>query len=150
MSFFKITELVPQATYQEFGEDSIQFLHPDLIPSLNALREKLGYGLIANNWDSGGTFNFRGYRPDWYKGGAPRSLHRKGMAIDFHGAGVPMKQLCIDIWQLRDWIPENTAFHRIESFEVTARKNRRGEIVSGWCHLDMGGPKPKELVVFMP
>jgi hypothetical protein len=134
---FHLEELVPQRTYQELGDKAIELLHPDLIPSLEALRVKLDLPMRINNWNSGGTFNFRGYRPDWYKGGAPKSFHRRGMAIDCDSPGTPMKELFVAVWDLRDWIMEHTKFRRIESFEDTP----------GWCHLDLGPNTGKDILV---
>ena len=93
-----------------------------------------------NNWNSGGTFQNRGWRPQNSKVGAKKSLHKLGKAIDFDSPGTPMKELFVKVWDARFWIVENTAFRIIESFDFTP----------GWIHLAIGDPSIKEIVVVNP
>lgn len=137
---FTLQELVPQATFIEKGESAIELLHPELIDSLEKLRVHIGVPLRVNNWNSGGTFQNRGWRSPDSKVGAKKSLHKRGMAVDFDSPGLPMIELFKLIWNNRDWIVANTAFRIVESFEYT----------KGWVHLAIGDPEIKELQVITP
>lgn len=137
---FHLEELVPQRTYQELGDKAIELLHPDLIDSLEKLRVHLGVPLRVNSWNSGGTFQNRGWRPKDSKVGAKKSLHKLGKAVDFDSPGLPMIELFKLVWNNRDWIVKNTAFRIVESFEYTR----------GWVHLGIGDPDETELKVITP
>ena len=137
---FNLDEFMHPSEYIRQGEDSIKLLHPQLIDSTEKLRVYLDLPMRINNWNSGGTFQNRGWRPQNSKVGAKKSLHKKGMAIDFDSPSTPMKELFVKVWDARDWIVQNTAFRIIESFDFTP----------GWIHLAIGDPSIKEIVVVKP
>jgi uncharacterized protein YcbK (DUF882 family) len=137
---FQLQELVPQAAFTEMGEKAIELLHPDLIDSIEKLRVQLAVPLRVNNWNSGGTFQNRGWRPRNSKVGAKKSLHKEGKAVDFDSPGLPMIELFKLVWNNRDWIVKNTAFRIIESFTATP----------GWVHLAIGDQDETELKVITP
>lgn len=80
--YFLIQELVPPGIYTQFGEKAWWFIQPVLIGVLDALREDVGRPLLVNNWHTGGSYQFSGYRPPETKIGAPYSMHRMGLAAD--------------------------------------------------------------------
>jgi hypothetical protein len=137
---FNIQDFVHPSVFNSMEDHGLSLLHPDLIDSTQKLREHIDVRMILNNWHSGGTFQNRGWRPQASKVGAKNSLHKKGMAIDFHSPDVTMKELFVLVWDARFWIVENTAFRIIENFEFTP----------GWIHLGIGNPEIKEIKVINP
>ena len=140
MSNFHLYEFVPQSAYNGLEDHGLSLLHPELIDSTQKLREHLGVRMIINNWYNGGTFQNRGWRSPDSKVGAKKSLHKRGMAIDFHSPDVTIKELFVLVWNAREWIVENTAFRILESFDHTP----------GWVHIAIGDSEIKEIVVIKP
>lgn len=140
MSNFHLYEFVPQSAYNSLEDHGLSLLHPQLIDSTEKLREYLGVSMIINNWYNGGTFQNRGWRHPDSKVGAKKSLHKKGMAIDFHSSDVAIKELFVLVWNAREWIVENTAFRILESFDDTP----------GWVHIAIGDQSIKTIQVIKP
>ncbi len=81
--YFELYELVDRATYEKWGEDAWNLLNPDLLYSLDGLREFFGVPCYINNWYNGhGKDQYKGYRPPDCPIGALRSEHKKGNAAD--------------------------------------------------------------------
>ena len=60
---FKIQELVCPEVYKKYGERAWMFIDPELIETLDIIREKiLNKPMIVNNWASGGGYTQRGLR----------------------------------------------------------------------------------------
>jgi hypothetical protein len=137
---FNLQDFVHPSAFNSMDDKGLSLLHPDLIDSTQKLREHLKVPMIINNWNYGGTFQNRGWRPQNSKVGAAKSLHKKGAAIDFHSPDLKMKDLFVLVWNARQWIVENTAFRIIENFEFTP----------GWIHLAIGDPTLKEIQVINP
>jgi len=137
---FNLQDFVHPSAFDSKEDHGLSLLHPELIDSTQKLREHLKVPMIINNWNSGGTFQNRGWRPQNSKVGAKKSLHKKGMAIDFHSPKVTMKELFVIVWNARQWIVENTAFRILENFEHTG----------GWVHIAIGDPAIKEIQVINP
>lgn len=88
---FKIQELVCPEVYKKYGERAWMFIDPELIETLDIIREKiLDKPMIVNNWVSGGGYTQRGLRcnicqlvRDKTKNGKLYlSAHNFGKAID--------------------------------------------------------------------
>jgi hypothetical protein len=139
-SNFILQDFVHPSVFNSMEDHGLSLLHPELIDSTQNLREHIDVRMILNNWNSGGTFQNRGWRPQASKVGAKNSLHKKGMAIDFHSPDVTMKELFVLVWDARFWIVENTAFRILESFDNTP----------GWVHIAIGPKEWTEIKVVKP
>ena len=137
---FELQDFVPPSAFNSREDHGLSLLHPDLIDSTQKLRDHIKVRMIINNWNSGGTFRNRGWREPDSKVGAKKSLHKQGMAIDFHSPDTTMLELFKLIWNNRDWIVKNTAFRIVESFTATP----------GWVHLAIGDQDETELKVITP
>jgi hypothetical protein len=84
MKYFQVYELVDRLTYEQRGDEAISVFNPEVLIQLDNLREYFGVPITINNWHSGGSFEWRGWRtPEKAKElGAPHSQHRIGNAID--------------------------------------------------------------------
>ncbi len=81
--YFELYELVDRRTYEQWGEDAWNLLNPDLLYSLDGLREFFGVPCYINNWYGGhGQNQYRGYRPTDCPVGALKSEHKRGNAAD--------------------------------------------------------------------
>lgn len=82
MKYFKIQELVDPESYKVLGEGAFELFNPDALTALGDLREFFGVPITINNWNNGGEFKYRGYRPPDCSVGAKLSQHRLGNAFD--------------------------------------------------------------------
>jgi hypothetical protein len=83
MKYFELYELVDRKTYSQWGEDAWFLFNPDLLYSVDGVREFFGVPCYINNWWNGhGNDQFRGYRPPDCIIGATNSEHKKGNAAD--------------------------------------------------------------------
>lgn len=74
--YFDIKELVPKEIYEELGEEKcLDLFNPIALKALEEVREILNIPLICNNWASGGSRNYCGYRPKGCKIGVTNSQH---------------------------------------------------------------------------
>lgn len=78
---FALQELVPPEVYDDRGNAAWELLDPALLFAIDSIRDAHGKVLI-NNWHSGGTLKYRGFRPADCKVGATYSQHRYGRAAD--------------------------------------------------------------------
>jgi hypothetical protein len=131
--FFALYELVDRATYEMWGEDAWSLLNPDLLYSVDGVREFFGVPCYINNWYGGhGSNQYRGYRPDGCTVGAKNSEHKKGNAAD----------MTIDGWNAPDargYILENQD-HPLLCKIMRMEKN------VGWVHIDC---KPVKNRIYM-
>lgn len=79
--YFKIEELVSRSIFEKYGDIAWQFFDPLALRTLDQIREQFGQ-LLVNNWHSGGTLQYRGYREKACTVGAVNSQHRHGRAFD--------------------------------------------------------------------
>lgn len=89
---FKIQELVDKATFEKFGEKAWMFFRPEALEAIDDLRSFFGVPIIVNNWDEGGPFQYRGFRPRSCTVGAEYSQHRLGNAFDCDIKGVTAEE----------------------------------------------------------
>lgn len=95
--YFKPYELVDRKTYELFGDDSLMFFNFISLQMLDDLRDFLGVPLIINNWKSGGSYEFSGFRPKWCDVGGEYSQHRLGQAFDIKPVKMSISDAFIKI-----------------------------------------------------
>lgn len=159
--YFKPYELVSKKVYEKYSEDTIMNrMNPLLLELLEWIRENVGFGLVINNWKSGGNFQQRGYRSNLdqiikdatMKGHLNFSAHALFMAADMNPVASSGKS-ALYLW---NWIHDNAANapcnFRMEN--KTATVNSRGEV--SWVHVDVATEqktdksKPSKVIVFNP
>ena len=132
--YFDIEELVSKETLDSIGEtESWKLIDEKLLEVIDFIREGVG-PLFANTWKEGGEFSYRGYRPKSYKGGAPKSQHRLGKALDMHSKKYTAEEL-------RKWIKEN---------KENLPHNIRVESGVNWLHVDVHSDNKEKLYFFKP
>lgn len=80
-SNFSLEEFVHPAIFKRVGDRSLDFLHPLLIPTIQALRDKFG-SVTVNDWLWKGKFKNSGLRLPLGELGASMSSHKFGCAAD--------------------------------------------------------------------
>ena len=85
--YFGIKELVSKACYEKLGEAAWEKFAPEIIDTIDFLREGIGLPMTVNNWQWGGTGNHRGYRWSDCIIGAKYSAHKEGKAVDISVKG---------------------------------------------------------------
>jgi len=85
---FTLQEFVPQEVWLDYGSGSIRFLDSRLFELAQMFRDIYEKPITINDWMSGGSFNFSGFRPPDCTIGAPLSAHKMGRAIDIKIRGV--------------------------------------------------------------
>jgi uncharacterized protein YcbK (DUF882 family) len=136
MKHFELYELVDRATFEVRGEGAWDLLQPDLLYSLDGLRDFFNAPITVNNWYGGGPFQYRGYRGVNCQIGAAQSYHKKGMAADLDVEGY-------DAADVRRIILENQDNEFLQ-------KIQRMEADVTWVHIDLGNPPKgrKRIYVF--
>ena len=106
--FFGIKELVPKSTYEKEGEGAWRLFDSKALEVLDWLRENIGIPMTVNNWQWGGEYHYRGWRPIDCTEGAKYSPHKDGCAFDISVKGWTDEQL-------KDWLKANESKlpHRI-------------------------------------
>ena len=130
MKYFNIWEILDKTTYSRMGDRGWSLFNPDLLYSLDGLRDFVGSPISINTWWQNTDPNarqFSGYRPPECTIGAIHSEHRKGNAADCHVAGY----LLDDYDKLRQRIMDNKDDERLS-------KIMRLEDGVNWLHLDCG------------
>lgn len=86
---FDVREFVPKSIWDAFGESSKWFIDIRMVKLAEFYKQffKAYYKadnvlIIANNWHTGGEYQFRGYRPRSCNVGGENSQHRRGTAFD--------------------------------------------------------------------
>lgn len=85
---FVAQEFLPRATFNAImkTEDPLKeffkLVNPKIIAVAEFYRNFFGVPIIVNNWHSGGTYEYRGWRPKNCKVGAKKSQHKLGNAFD--------------------------------------------------------------------
>lgn len=133
---FGLEELVDKKTFEDHGENAWNLLDESLLKVIDELREAHGKPVYCNNWDQGGTTQWRGYRPRYCPIGAPMSMHRKGMAFDLTLEGLTGEQA-------RELVRKLHALGRLQGIRRIERK-------VSWLHIDSKATGHTELVEFDP
>ena len=89
---FNIKEFVPKDVHTTLGENSWILMNPNIVYTIDKLRDYFGKPITINSWDIGGTFEQRGFRND-SSVGAKYSQHKFGNAVDFDLVGVPAEEV---------------------------------------------------------
>lgn len=127
--YFSIKELVCPHIYDKFREYAWQFFDPRLLETLLVIREVINRPIYVNNYDSGGSFDERGYRCNICN--IPKdktrleklymSAHCQGMAVDFDVKGMTAQEV-------RDWLKSN---------QILLPYPIRCELDVNWVHIDV-------------
>ena len=130
--FFCIEELVSEAVFNKYWQDSWQFIDADLLKCLLIIRVGLSSSITINNWKWGGKFSQRGLRENTCsmvskktkEGKLYLSAHTMGKALDFDVKGYTAPEV-------REWIVANA-----EKFpcKIRLERNMNGKPIS-WVHL---------------
>ena len=137
---FQTKELVDPDTYRKFGENSLLVMDIRMLWTIDAIRGYFEKPVYVNDYNRGGTFKYRGFRPPSCSTGASYSQHRFGRAIDFHIYGIGSAEVRKEIYTH----PDDDAFKyitRMEEFDGMS-----------WVHIDCAWlPKNQERIhVFKP
>lgn len=126
--YFKIEELVSHGVYKRYGNGAWKFLSPQLLSTIDAIREHFNKPMIINNWCFGGNLQQRGLRAnkdelvkgkkDYYV-----SQHCLGNAVDFNIKNLTPKEVFDEIIKYKHKFPYLT---RIEDAKDTPT----------WVHID--------------
>jgi hypothetical protein len=117
--YFATHELVPQETFERWGERSLMFMDSRILENADKLRERYG-SITINNWFWGGDRQWSGLRTESTPYGSQYSQHRFGRALDHIFADVTAEEVRQDILQH----PEQ--FSLVTSIELN----------TGWLHAD--------------
>ena len=79
--YFTIEEIFPPEFIEQWGEQAWRWINPLCIITLHELRREYGT-ITVNDWNNGGKYKYRGFRPPGCTVGAELSQHRFGNAID--------------------------------------------------------------------
>ena len=86
---FDLRELVDPSTFENEGENAINFIDSRIPVLLEKIRQLCGNKpMTINTWHVGGKFQYRGFRPQYVKVGAAKSMHKSGKAVDFDVKGM--------------------------------------------------------------
>lgn len=137
--YFDIKELVPKEVYEELGEEkSLALLDSRALKALEEVREILGIPLICNNWASGGSRNYCGYRQPDCKIGAKNSQHKKGNAFDLISNKMSASNMRYELEQHK---LELTIPIRIEKWDQNGSETT-------WLHIDTNNYKNNNIYFF--
>lgn len=132
---FQLSELVDPDILERVGDRAADFLHPELAPTLQKLRDRLG-AISVNGTFNGKTFTESGLRHPKTRTGASLSAHRFGTAADCKFYEATPIEAQRYILKHADEFPYIT---RMENADVTVT----------WLHLEVGKRKGS-IYVFNP
>jgi len=135
---FSVHELVDEGTYEKFGDASVWFLDDRTFPILQYFRERFG-ATTVNNWKSGGSLNYRGFRPIHCAIGGTYSQHRFGRAFD-----ITCKDATPD--EIRYDIMKNESMY----LDLGLTTIEDGEFSKNWVHFDIRNTGLKEIKIVKP
>ena len=131
---FQIREFVSGLIWATWKDSSHWFVQRHLIELAESIRVHFDKPMIINNWHTGGRFNYRGFRDDFYyynpngtvkKTSGHLSQHRFGNAIDFNIVGID----CDDI---RSEIIANSG--KFMALKLTTLEHQ--DYAPTWVHAD--------------
>ena len=99
--FFRIEELVDEATFDRFGFRAWMFFNPVFLRSLDRARHHFDSPITVNDWANGGQFSQRGLRVNTTVG-AHYSQHKFGNAGDYDVEGYPAEEVRQEILKKKD------------------------------------------------
>jgi hypothetical protein len=135
---FDFEELVPPSIWKTYGIASRQFLRPELITSLDLLRDILGRPVTVNNWHAGGAYKESGYRLPDTRTGARYSQHKFGAAADVKVPGMtPREVLAVILNNQQRFIEAGLTTYENPDFTPT------------WLHVDCRWRSPMDGLVMV-
>lgn len=90
-------EFVPPAIYEHYVDNSIWFIDPKIVQMAQFIRDRFGKPITINNYLSGGSYQYSGFRDSSCLIGAINSQHRHGRAMDFRIKGITPEETRADI-----------------------------------------------------
>lgn len=130
---FILSDLVPKDIVMEDLEYSIRYIDQRVLDALEQVVKFFGVKPIVNNYASGGSLSYRGFRPPSYDDGAKNSMHRYGKAADI---SIPGKT---DSSVRRTILDNRVKFPDIRRME---------ENTTGWVHIDVKVTGQNGIVMF--
>lgn len=142
---FVIQELIPPDLYNYIGDNLNRFyryIDPRLVDLLQEIRDHFEKPMTVNNWYSGGSFNYRGWRPfDYYKDSTNRpslkvSQHQMGRAVDFTVKGLNSEDVRKELLKMHD----KGKFKHLGALEDSV----------SWVHADIRYRPDGKVLLFQP
>lgn len=139
---FRVEELVSPAVFELLGEHAINLLDKEFIRDVDRLVTDLKADLnvksaTVNNWLWKGHRVASGFREQGTSVGAPRSAHRRGLAVDMQFKGASVADCYTYLLNNQSKYPK---IRRIESLVFTPT----------WLHVDGVDTGRPEIHVFNP
>ena len=123
---FRLEEFIDPDTFKKYGEQSIWFIDVRIVTLAQFIRERIGKPCTVNNWHSGGSYQYSGFRPPTCSIGAKLSQHRFGRGIDLKVKGMTADEL-------RQDIENNYSIYRKAGLTTI----EDGAYAPTWCHIDI-------------
>lgn len=134
---FDLRELVDPSTFENEGENAINFIDNRIPALLEKIRQLCGNKpMTINNWHTGGKFQYRGFRPKYVKVGAAKSMHKSGKAVDFDVKGMTADEV--------------RGVLRLNQIELMKLGLTRIETGTSWVHIDLKETGLNYLYEFKP
>lgn len=135
---FLLEELVNPVIFERCGSRCKDFLNPNLVPTLEAIRTLLDDGITVNDWLWGGRYVDSGLRVPGGDVGASLSPHKFGTAAD-------LKFKATDIQKGFDMIIANQSM-----FPYISRMEH-SDATPSWIHVEVSTDKRSgNIYVFKP
>ena len=138
-TYFEIVEFVPPVIWNKFGEKSVWFMDKRIFLLADFIRSRFGKPMTINNWNNGGTFSLRGFRPPDTTTGGLLSQHKFGRAIDFNIEGSTPQEIYKDIVD-NFTIYSKAGLTTVEDIAFT----------TGWNHMDIRQTNSPTLLIVKP
>ena len=142
--YVKLYELVPESYYNDIEKKGLlskgfMIFNPLVLETIDMLREKYG-PVTINNWKSGGSYQYRGFRPTNSSVGAFLSAHKFGEAMDCNFKNATASEIRKDMEKYGCFKPgfktnyskEAECFKYINRIEVYSNG-----VEITWFHFDM-------------
>jgi hypothetical protein len=150
-SNFYVQEFVPKQVYSYYGNKSVWFLDNRLILLAQFMRDYFKESMTINNWHSGGSFQYRGFRPDVFyyekqadgtyvsKRKGKYSQHRFGRGLDCNLANTTPDDMRKEILSNEElWI------------EAGLTTIEDGAYAPTWFHGDMRNTGMEKILIVKP
>lgn len=135
--YFTLEELFPPELMSLPPEYLWELMDEKLLIVLDRLRIALGKSITINNWKSGGSYKWSGYRTNTCTIGAKKSSHRNGQAVDLKVSGMKPAEVL-----------EFIKSHYLEFPEIKRVEDPAS--TPTWLHIDTKETGLKTLKVFKP
>jgi hypothetical protein len=133
---FTLDELVHPDIITKVGDRAADFLHPELVPTLEAIRARFG-AIAVNGIYKGKTFSHSGLRLPDSPIGANLSSHKFGCSCDCKFYGETPQAIQKYIIRNQSEFPH---ISRMENADVTVT----------WLHIEVTSKRNKSIKVFNP